>query len=1197
MSKVEINETIIVLARLFGIDHILGTKVGDHKIQGVSGGERRRVSLAEAFITCPDLLCYDNPTAGLDSSTALEFVQMLHEYARQTHMGVAMSLYQGSDEMVHLFDKALIINSGRCIYYGPMSSAKAYFEDLGFACPQMMSITDFLNSMSADPRARQLREGVEPWKVPQSPDEFAQAFRQSQIGNELALKLDHDFNEQSDLTSTKHFTTGPRYPIPIRMQILLCAYRQYRIFITDYNSWIVEAICMVAQSIILGTVFRDLPHSTQSLYQLGSVVFYTIMIPGLQSMSEFGNTFAQRPLLLKHKRYRFYHPLSYGYGQIMTDILWKIVAIAYNIPMYFLANLQRKADRFFIFFLVAYVSHLTLSMFFRFIAVLSPSMEKAGLPVGFFLTTLVIYTGWYIPPPQMQVWLKWFRYLNPMYYAFESLMINEVGFQRYSCSPKDLVPRGKDFVDIRNKACAIQGSVPGNDFVEGSAYLRVLYDFDNSHLWRNIGINAGLFVLFAVLVGLAMELFKSPAGLMATVFYRRSRSRITSSSGSTQADDAEAQKSEEPSPMRISTGSTEKVRDSTSLVRGRSLSWKDLHLTVNLQGEQKVLLDHLNGYIAPSSMTALMGVSGAGKTTLLNILAGRSNVGNLKGTLYLDGSPLPKTFQRRMGYVQQQDVHLPTQTVREALRLPAYLRQPSSIPLSEKNAYVEEVMELLEIENIADALIGVPGAGLNLEQRKRVSVGIEMAAKPEILFLDEPTSGLDGQSAISIVQLLKKLSRSGYTILCTIHQPSAILMDGFDDLLLLAKGGKTVYEGPLGEHCSIALKYFSRHVEPCKVPEENPAEYLLATVGAGSRSQVTADWAKIWLESKEERELEKRLQAMQGSSPQEESREALYATSLTYQLQVVLQRTWLWYWREPQYFSAKLWLNLSNGLLNGLTYLNIPSTQQGAYNRVFTTFMSFLMGPPLGLALQPRFSAFRDIFIYREKASRSYSWVIFVLSIIIVELPFTLITALIYWLLWYYPAGLQQDTAHAGYSLLCYWLLHVFIVSLSFLIVAWMPNLNASLMANGFFYMFVNTFAGTLTARNLTPAGWRWYFDVSPLYYLSEGLTTNSLYEVPVRCMSNEVTVFHLPGNTTCIGFARSFLESATGYLLNPDDRSNCEYCRYGFGQDYYEPFGYSVENRYRNIGIFIGFIAFNFTAVIVGTYLTKVRNWKRKTE
>lgn len=359
------------------------------------------------------LLCYDNPTAGLDSSTALECVQMLYEYAQQTKIPVAMSLYQASDDMAALFSKVLVINSGRCIYYGPTKSAKQYFESLGFHCPPRMSTTDFLNSMSAEPEARSLPEGAEPWDAPQTPDEFVKVFKESTIGKQTtAINNGQGRDADSHSSNENQMMRGSRYPIPIWMQILLCAHRQYRIFITDYSSWIIEATCMVIQSIILGTVFRDLPHETQYLYQVGSVVFYIILIPGLQSMSEFGNTFAQRPLLLKHKSYRFYHPLSYGYGQILTDLVLKIVAISYNIPMYFLTNLQRKVDCFFIFFLVAYISHLTLSMFFRFIAVLSPNVDKAGLPVGFFLITLVIYTGWYIPPPQMQVWLSWFRFIN-----------------------------------------------------------------------------------------------------------------------------------------------------------------------------------------------------------------------------------------------------------------------------------------------------------------------------------------------------------------------------------------------------------------------------------------------------------------------------------------------------------------------------------------------------------------------------------------------------------------------------------------------------------------------------------------------------------------------------------------------------------------------------------------------------------------
>ena len=100
------------------------------------------------------------------------------------------------------------------------------------------------------------------------------------------------------------------------------------------------------------------------------------------------------------------------------------------------------------------------------------------------------------------------------------------------------------------------------------------------------------------------------------------------------------------------------------------------------------------------------------------------------------------------------------------------------------------------MEDIADAIIGDPEAGLAVEQRKRVTIGVELAAKPELLlFLDEPTSGLDSQSAFNIVRFLRKLAAAGQAILCTIHQPNASLFENFDRLLLLQRGGETVYFG------------------------------------------------------------------------------------------------------------------------------------------------------------------------------------------------------------------------------------------------------------------------------------------------------------------------------------------------------------------------------------------------------------------
>lgn len=196
-------------------------------------------------------------------------------------------------------------------------------------------------------------------------------------------------------------------------------------------------------------------------------------------------------------------------------------------------------------------------------------------------------------------------------------------------------------------------------------------------------------------------------------------------------------------------------------------------------------------------------MSGAGKTTLLNVLAKRVTTGVVTGDMLINGAPNDTSFQRKTGYVQQQDVHLSTCSVRESLEFSALLRQPASLPRAEKLAHVEEVIRLLDMQEYADAIVGVPGEGLNIEQRRRLTIGIELAAKPELLlFLDEPTSGLDSQTSWTICQLLKRLARTGQAILCTIHQPSAILFQQFDNLLLLAKGGKTVYFGGLSPAAS-----------------------------------------------------------------------------------------------------------------------------------------------------------------------------------------------------------------------------------------------------------------------------------------------------------------------------------------------------------------------------------------------------------
>lgn len=161
-----------------------------------------------------------------------------------------------------------------------------------------------------------------------------------------------------------------------------------------------------------------------------------------------------------------------------------------------------------------------------------------------------------------------------------------------------------------------------------------------------------------------------------------------------------------------------------------TFTWKDLDYVVKADGQDKKLLNHVFGYCKAGTLTALMGSSGAGKTTLMDVLAARKTDGEITGSILMNGHPLPVAFQRTTGYCEQVDVHLPQATVREALEFSALLRQPRSLSNQEKLDYVNVIIDLLELHDIEDALIGTPDAGLGVEQRKRVTIGVELVSKP-----------------------------------------------------------------------------------------------------------------------------------------------------------------------------------------------------------------------------------------------------------------------------------------------------------------------------------------------------------------------------------------------------------------------------------------------------------------------------------
>lgn len=322
-------------------------------------------------------------------------------------------------------------------------------------------------------------------------------------------------------------------------------------------------------------------------------------------------------------------------------------------------------------------------------------------------------------------------------------MVNEFYNLEIQCVAPFLVPEGAG-TSVQYQSCTLQGSTPGTAIVNGESYVQTEYSYRRDHLWRNWGIICAFFVFFLVLTMIGMELQKPNKGGAAQIIFKQGEAPASVTAalekGSTPEDEESGSKSGDT--LNEKEGEKEASDSDNQEEKGVAknttvFTWRNVNYHIPSGHETKTLLKDQQGYVRPGKLTALMGSSGAGKTTLLNVLAQRIKFGHVEGEFLIDGQPLPKSFQRASGYAEQMDLHEPTATVLEALQFSAQLRQPREVSYEDKMKYVQEVLDIMEMRDLAGAIIGVPGNGLDPESRKRLTIAVELASKPELLlFLD-----------------------------------------------------------------------------------------------------------------------------------------------------------------------------------------------------------------------------------------------------------------------------------------------------------------------------------------------------------------------------------------------------------------------------------------------------------------------------
>ena len=242
----------------------------------------------------------------------------------------------------------------------------------------------------------------------------------------------------------------------------------------------------------------------------------------------------------------------------------------------------------------------------------------------------------------------------------------------------------------------------------------------------------------------------------------------------------------------------------------------------------------------------------------------------------------------------------------------------------------------------------------------------------------------------------------------------------------------------------------------------------------------------------------------------------------------------------------------------------------------------------------PRFVTQRSLYEVRERPSKAYSWIAFLIANISVEIPYQILLGILAWAAWYFPIfGDDQSSERQGLMLLFCIQFFIFASTFAHMVIAALPDAETAGNIATLLFSMALTFNGVLQTPDALPGFWLFMYRVSPLTYLISGWASTGLAGKPINCAENELAQFDPPTSQNCAQYLSEYISSgAPGQLLNPDATSNCQYCPLSSSDQFLAGVNISYENRWRDFGIGWAYVVFNIAAAVLLYYLFRVRHW-----
>ncbi|CAL5019330.1 unnamed protein product [Urochloa decumbens] len=998
--SVEGQERMITdyILKILGLETCADTMVGDTMTRGISGGQKKRVTIGEMLVGPAKTFLMDEISNGLDSSTTYQIINTIRHSINILGGTALIALLQPPPETYELFDDVVLLSEGQIVYQGPRENVLEFFEAVGFKCPERKSVADFLQevivigtiSMTAFLRTEMHRRTVE--------DGF----------------------------------------------------------------------------ILLGAIFLN------------------IVTHLFNGFSELSMSISRMPVFYKQRDMLLYPSWAYALPTWLVKIPVSFIECAVWIGMtYYGIGFDPNIERFFRHYLLLVLISQMASGLFRLIAALGREITVANTFGAFAQLIILILGGFLIDHDNIKNWWIWGYWSSPLMYAQNAMAVNEF--------------LGHSWQKVVNSTA--------NNNTLGVQVLEARGIFVGLN-WYWIGVCAllGYIMLFNILFVLFLNWLDPLEKGHAVVSEEEEKQVYSDGNGIQLLSAGKESKSSPTNGSREMTAAGTQKRGMVLPFIPLSITFVNVRYSVDTPQEMKekgriedriLLLKGVSGAFRPGVLTALMGISGAGKTTLMDVLAGRKTDGYIEGEVSISGYPKKQeTFARISGYSEQHDIHSPNVTVHESLMYSAWLRLPLEFDPETRKMFVDEIMELIELTSLRGALVGLGGVnGLSSEQRKRLTIAVELVANPSIIFMDEPTSGLDARAAAIMMRTIRNMVDTGRTVVCTIHQPSIGIFESFDELILMKQGGEEIYAGPLGRHSCHLITYFEGIQGVKKIKDGyNPATWMLEVTTPAQEDNLGINFAELYKNSDLYRGNKALISEL--SKPQPGSKELYFPTqysqSFIAQCIACLWKQHKSYWRNPSYTAMRIFFTTVVALIFSTIFLNFGKNvnkRQDLFNSLGSMYAAVIfIGMQNGQTVQPIVETERMVF-YREKAAGMYSALPYAFAQVLIEIPHIFLQTIVYGLIVYSMIGFDWEVDKFFWYIFFMFFTFMYFTFCGMMAVAMTPSRESGAILSTASYGIWNIFAGFLVPRPRMPIWWRWYAWACPVAWTLYGLAASQYGE------------------------------------------------------------------------------------------------------